>query len=170
MEVLKEYTDVFAANPKAVAACKGPPMRLELKDPNSAPCVTPMRHYTPEQRKMIQAEIEKLYKAGAIVPSTSQYASCCHTVRKKDGTVRVVQDFQGLNALLKAQSGGLGDLLTSCVLLVPGSRLGIPTTDDPRGRQAPHRVSRCGREVMGIRTLRIRSQNGALSFRQLRRW
>ena len=112
MEVLKEYTDVFAANPKAVAACKGPPMRLELKDPNSAPFVTPMRHYTPEQRKMIQAEIEKLYKAGAIVPSTSQYASCCHTVRKKDGTVRVVQDFRGLNALLKAQSGGLGDLLT----------------------------------------------------------
>ena len=37
MEVLKEYPDVFAANPKAVAACSGPPMRLELKDPNSAP-------------------------------------------------------------------------------------------------------------------------------------
>ena len=61
---------------------------------------------------MIQAEIEKLHKAGAIVPSTSQYASCCYTVRKKDGTVRVVQDFRGLNALLKAQSGGLGDLRT----------------------------------------------------------
>ena len=61
---------------------------------------------------MIQAEINKLHKAGAIVPSTSQYASCCHTVRKKNGTVRVVQDFRGLNALLKAQSGGLGDLLT----------------------------------------------------------
>ena len=112
MEVLKEYVDVFAANPKAVAVCRGPPMRLELKDPNSGPYVAPMRHYTPEQRKMIQTEIEKLYKAGAIVPLTSQYASCCHTVRKKDGTVRVVQDFRGLNALLKAQSGGLGDLLT----------------------------------------------------------
>ena len=87
-------------------------MRLKLKDPNSAPYVAPMRHYTPEQRKIIQAEIEKLHKAGAIVPSISQYASCCHTVRKKYETVRVVQDFRGLNALLKAQSGGLGDLLT----------------------------------------------------------
>ena len=82
-------------------------MGLELKDPNSAPYVAPMPHYTPEQRKMIQAEIEKLYKAGAIVPSTSQYASCCHTVRKKDGTVRVVQDFRGLNAILKDQAGDL---------------------------------------------------------------
>ena len=112
MEVLKEYADVYAANPKAVAACRGPPMRLELKDPNSAPYVASMRHCTPEQRKMIQAEIETLHKAGTIVPSTSQYASCCHTVTKKDGSVRVVQDFRGLNALLKAQSGGLGDLLT----------------------------------------------------------
>ena len=32
-------------------------------------------------------------------------------MRKKDGTVRVVQDLRGLNALLKAQRGGLGDLL-----------------------------------------------------------
>ena len=93
MKVLEEYADVFAANPKAVAACREPPMRLELKDLNSAPYVTPMRHDTPEQRNMIQAEIEKLHKAGAIVPSTSQSASCCHTVRKKDGTVRVAQDF-----------------------------------------------------------------------------
>ena len=76
MEVQKKYADVFAANPKAVAACSGPPMRLELKDSNSAPYVAPMRHYTPEQRKMIQVKIETLHKAGAIVPSTSQYASC----------------------------------------------------------------------------------------------
>ena len=112
MGVLKEYADVFAVNPKAVAACRGPPMRLEQKDPNSAPYVAPMRHCTAEQRKMIQAEIEKLHKAGAIVPSPSQHASCCHAVRKKDGAVRVVQDSRGLNALLKAQSAGLGDLLT----------------------------------------------------------
>ena len=48
-EVLKEYADVFAVNPKAaVAACRGPPMRLKLKDPNSAPYVASIRHYIPE--------------------------------------------------------------------------------------------------------------------------
>ena len=112
MEVLKGCADVVAANTKAVAVCRGPPMRLELKDSVSVPYVAPMRHYTLEQRKLIQAGIEKLHKARAVVPSTSQYASCCHTVRKKGRTVRVVQDFHGLNALLKTQSGGLRDLLT----------------------------------------------------------
>ena len=36
-----------------------------------------------------------------VYESTSQYASCCHTMRKNDGTVRVVQDFRALNSLLK---------------------------------------------------------------------
>ena len=79
-------------------------MRLELKDLVSVPYVAPMRHYTPEQRNLIQAKIEKLHKARAIVPSISQYASCCHTVIKKGRTVRVVQDFHGFNALLKVHS------------------------------------------------------------------
>ena len=83
MEVLKEYADIVAANSKDVAACRGPPMRFELKDPNSARYVALMRHYTPEQRKMIQAEFENLHNARAIVPLTSQCASCCHYVRKK---------------------------------------------------------------------------------------
>ena len=112
MKLLEEYKDIFAINPKNVDACEGPPMILELKDPNSTPYVAPARRYTPEQRKMIQSEIQKLEAAGAIEPSTSEYASACHTVRKKDGTVRVVQDFRGLNALLKSQSGGLGDITT----------------------------------------------------------
>ena len=102
MEILKEYADVFAANLKAVAACRGPPIRLEFKEPNSAPHVAPIRHYTPEQRNMIRADIEKLHKAGEIVPSTSQYASCCHIGGKNDGTVRKLEDFGGRNAPLKA--------------------------------------------------------------------
>ena len=60
---------------------------------------------------MNQVEIEKLHETRAIVPSKSQYASLCHIVRKRDGTVRVLQDFRDYHALLKAQSGGLGDLL-----------------------------------------------------------
>ena len=33
MEVVNEYADVFAANPKAVTPCREPPMRLELSTP-----------------------------------------------------------------------------------------------------------------------------------------
>ena len=42
--------------------------------------------------------IETLLQAGAM--------------KEKDVTVRVVQDFRGLNVLLEAQSGGLGNFLT----------------------------------------------------------
>ena len=93
-----------------MVAYRGPPMRLELKGLNRVPYVAPIRHYTLEQRKMIQAEIEKLHKVGAVVPSTG--TPLVVTLGEKDGTVRVVQDFRRLNALLKSQSGGLGDLLT----------------------------------------------------------
>ena len=110
MGILNKYIDVFAVNPKSVPACKGVPMRLELKDPIVKPYVVPIRHYSPEQLEMIQTEVAKLLKNGSIRESTSEWAANCSTVRKKDGTVPVVQDFRGANALLKSQSGGLGDL------------------------------------------------------------
>ena len=112
LDLLEQYIDIFAVNPKVVNACEGPPMILELKVPKCSPYVAHPRSYTPEQWQMIQEEVSKLSKAGAIRPSHSAYASACHIVRKKDGTVRVVQDFRGLNALLKGQSGGLGKLPT----------------------------------------------------------
>ena len=36
---------------------------------------------------------------------------------------------------------------------VLGSRLGILTTNGPRGRQVSYRVSRCGRKTVRVRTL-----------------
>ena len=110
MGILSEYIDVFAVNPKSVPACKGVPMRLELKDPNVKPYMAPIRHYSPEQLEMVQTEAAKLLKNGSIQESTSEWAANCATVRKKDRTVWVVQDCRGSNALLKSLSGGLGDL------------------------------------------------------------
>ena len=113
MGILNKYIDVFAVNPKSIPACKGVPMRLDLKYPNVKPYVAPIRHYSPEQREMIQTEVVKLLKTGSIRESTFEWAANCSTVRKKDRTVRVVQDFRGINALLKSQSGGLGTCSTS---------------------------------------------------------
>ena len=59
---------------------------------------------------MIQTEVAKLLKNGSIRESTSDWAASCLTFRKKYGTVRIVQDFRGANALLESQSGGLGDV------------------------------------------------------------
>ena len=52
----------------------------------------------------------KLLNNGSIRESNSEWAANCSTVRKKDGTVRVVQDFRGINALLKPRIDWLTDL------------------------------------------------------------
>ena len=44
MVVLEDEIDVFADNSTALAAGRGPLIRLELKVPNSAPYVAPIRH------------------------------------------------------------------------------------------------------------------------------
>lgn len=82
-------------------------MILELKDSKITPYVAPACNFTSERGQMIQSEIQKLEAAKAIEPSTSKYASACHTVWKKDGTVRVVQDFRGL-CLAEISKGGFG--------------------------------------------------------------
>ena len=110
MGILNDYSDLFTINPKSVPASKGVPMRLELNDLNVKPYVAHIRHYSPEQREMIRTEVAKLLKNGFIRESTSEWAAKCWTVRKKDGTVRVVQDFRGANSLFKSQIKRLRDL------------------------------------------------------------
>ena len=58
---------------------------------------------------MIQDEVRKLVTNGAIEESISEYASARHCIRQTNGSTRIVQDYRGLNSLLKAQSGGLGE-------------------------------------------------------------
>ena len=100
MGILNEYIDVFAVNPKSVPACKGVPMRLELKDPNVKPYMAPIRHYSPEQRGMIQTEVVKLLKNGGETSEEWIHLGINFRVGHQlfDGsqerwTVRVVQDF-----------------------------------------------------------------------------
>ena len=50
LDLLEQYTNIFAVNPKVVAVCEGSPMVLELKDPKCPPYVIYPRSYTPEQR------------------------------------------------------------------------------------------------------------------------
>ncbi|CAM9901154.1 unnamed protein product, partial [Sphacelaria rigidula] len=69
--------------------------------------------YSPEQGTAIQDEVQKLAERGTIEPSRSAWAAACVTVRKKDGSLRLCQDFRGLNELLESYSGGLGDMQTT---------------------------------------------------------
>ena len=112
LELLREYRDrgLFPANPKVVPACHGAKLRLPLTREDCTPYAAKQRRYSPEEETMIQSEVTKQFQTGAIRRSTSAWAANCVVVRKKDGTARVCQDYRGLNASLKSDSGGLGDI------------------------------------------------------------
>lgn len=114
MSLLRTYRDkgLFALDPKKVDACKGPPMELPLMDEQCVPFADKQRRWSPQETKMIQTEVEKNVAAGVIRRSTSPWAAGIVLVRKKDGTLRMCQDFRVLNERLVSNSGGLGDITT----------------------------------------------------------
>ena len=114
LKMLEVFRDrgLFALDPKKVPACNGPHMELPLVDENSPPFQAKQRRYSPEEVTMIQAEIQKMVAAGIIQRSTSPWAAGLVLVRKKDGTVRMCQDYRKLNERLVSNSGGLGVITT----------------------------------------------------------
>lgn len=114
MDLLTTYRDkgLFALNPKSVKPCKGAPMELPLIDEFCTPFAAKPRRWSPEEVIMIQSEVEKLEKAEVIRRSTSPWAASLVLVRKKDGTLRICQDYRVLNQRLISNSGALGDITT----------------------------------------------------------
>lgn len=99
----------FPADPKRVPSCAREELRIPLLEEICRLYAAKSRRRSPEEVRIVLAEVEKLDKCGIIRPSTWTWAAEWVTVRKKDGTVRVCQDYRALNALKKTDSGGLGD-------------------------------------------------------------
>jgi len=108
MELLKEYSDVFAWGP---ADLQGIPPELgehhiDLVD-GSAPVRQRQYRLNPKYSLMVKEEIDSLLKAGFIYPvSNSEWVSPIVVVPKKVGAdgkvkIRVCQDFRKLNAATK---------------------------------------------------------------------
>ena len=73
--------------------------RIDIGDNN--PVRQPMRRVPHEHIPVLKAEVEKLQNAGAVVPSTSPFASPTILVKKKDGSMRRCIDYSKLNAVTK---------------------------------------------------------------------
>lgn len=103
---------LFPIDPKRVPACIDGELELPLINEFCTPYAAKQRRFSPQEREMIQAEIEKLLERGIIRRSMSPWAAQCLCVRKKDGTLRLCIDWRVLNKQLVSDSGGLGDMQT----------------------------------------------------------
>ena len=68
---------------------------------NHVPIASKPYFKTIEQRKAIQSEIDKMLRAGIIIPSTSDWSSPVVLLTKPDGTFRFIIDYRKLNAITK---------------------------------------------------------------------
>ena len=112
MSVLKplNVAGLFPEDTKRVRACTVRVLRIPLVDEECAPIARKQQHFSPEQADAIQREVMYLAEAGINRKSTSAWAARCVTVRKKDGSLRLCQEYRLHISCMKTDSGGLGDI------------------------------------------------------------
>ena len=97
--LLRKYAGTFASGPTDLGRTSFMYNRIDNVDNN--PVRQPMRRVPHEHIPVLKAEVDKLQKAGAVVPSTSPFASPTILVKKKDGSMRLCIDYRKLNAVTK---------------------------------------------------------------------
>lgn len=65
--------------------------------PGAGPLTQRLRPTSPDEKKIVREEIQKMLKYGVVRPSSSAWSSPLVLVKKKDGTVRFCIDFRRLN-------------------------------------------------------------------------
>ena len=102
---------LFPEDPKRVRLCTGIELRIPLIGEEFAPIAATQQRFSAEEADVIQLEVKKLADRGVIRESTSAWATICVTVRKKDGNLRLCQDYRALNSCMRTDSDGLGNTL-----------------------------------------------------------
>ena len=97
--LLHKHSTAYAAGPTDLGRRSLIYHRIAIGDSN--PVRQPMRRVPHEYIPVLKSEIDKLQKAGAVMPSTSPFASPTILVKKKDGSMRLCIDYRKLNAATK---------------------------------------------------------------------
>ena len=97
--LLRKHTSVFATSPTNLKRTSLMYHRMDIGD--SGPVRQPMHRVPHEHISVLKAEVDKLIKAKAVVPSTSPFASPTILVKKKDGSMRICIDYRKLNTVTK---------------------------------------------------------------------
>ncbi|GLB43461.1 putative retrotransposable element tf2 155 kda protein type 1-like [Lyophyllum shimeji] len=97
---LHDFEDVFSkAAFDELPECKQWDHIIEL-EPGSTPSSCKVYPLTPNEQAELDAFLEENLKSGRIRPSKSPMASPVFFIKKKDGSLRLVQDYRALNTIM----------------------------------------------------------------------
>lgn len=94
-KLLIKYNNIFAKDANDLGLCTLVEHKITTTGP---PVRQPLRRTTREEKEIMKPELDKMLKAGIIVPTDSPWASNLVLVRKRDGSVRMCVDYRALNS------------------------------------------------------------------------
>lgn len=117
-ELLNEYKDVTQTSSN-LRVTSGVAHHIVTHGP---PVTSKARRLSPEMYKIAKDEFEYMLKNGICRPSSSQYASPLHMVKKADGSYRPCGDYRSLNAVTVRDSYSL-PYPHDCANILQGKKL-----------------------------------------------
>jgi hypothetical protein len=98
-DLLSEFKDVFPDDlPNELPPDRGVHHTIPLEE-NAKPPFKPLYRVSPTELKEIEAQVKALLDKGFIEPSASLFGAPVLFVKKKDGSLRMVDDYRALNRL-----------------------------------------------------------------------
>ena len=94
--LLDRHRNVFAQSDDDLGCTKAVQHRIRTTD--DVPVTMPYRRIPPTQLDEVRDHLQKLVRTGAIVESSSDFASAVVLVRTRNGALRMCCDFRALNA------------------------------------------------------------------------